>query len=193
MFNLFYCNNVDRGFNAFYFGFADNFVCKCIYLIMGEWILRICAISLITSIILLILPQGKMSKYIKGIFSVLIAVSIFSPFIDIDLTQFDYNDNIEDVSIAPDEGYLRYYYQKQTNNKEKNAENILANIGIFSADVIIDYYVNEQHEITINLVEINLQNAVFNSNKLHKDIIEEARKIISDYFLVERKAVVINE
>ena len=160
---------------------------------MGEWILRICAISLITSIILLILPQGKMSKYIKGIFSVLIAVSIFSPFIDIDLTQFDYNDNIEDVSIAPDEGYLRYYYQKQTNNKEKNAENILANIGIFSADVIIDYYVNEQHEITINLVEINLQNAVFNSNKLHKDIIEEARKIISDYFLVERKAVVINE
>ena len=160
---------------------------------MGEWILRICAISLITSIILLILPQGKMSKYIKGIFSVLIAVSIFSPFIDIDLTQFDYNYNIEDVSIAPDEGYLRYYYQNQTNNKEINAENILANIGIFNADVIIDYYVNEQHEITINLVEINLQNAVFNSNKLHKDIIEDARKIISDYFLVERKAVVINE
>ena len=160
---------------------------------MGEWILRICAISLITSIILLILPQGKMSKYIKGVFSVLIAVSIFSPFLDIDLSQLNYNVNREDVFVAPDEEYLRFFYQKQTSKKELYAESLLTNVGIFDASVTVNYYISEQHEISINTIDINLQNAVFNSNKLHKDIIEDARKIISDYFLVEQKVVVINE
>ncbi len=160
---------------------------------MGEWILRICAISLIASIILLLLPQGKMTKYIKVVFSVLIAVSIFSPFINFDFSQFNYNANYEDVSVVPDEEYIRYFYQKQISKKEENAENILTSIGIFNADITIDYCISEQHEIAISLIEINFQNAVFNSNELHKDIIEDARKIISDYLLVEQKVVVINE
>lgn len=160
---------------------------------MGEWVLRICAIGLITSIVLLILPQGKISKFIKGIFAMYIAVSIFSPLINLDFSSFSFDTYFENTTVNPDEEYLNYFYQNKIDKKADEVEKILSSIGILNADVRINYDISDQHEIIINKIEINLYDAVFNSNEMHKDIIEDARKITSDYFLVEEKVVVVNE
>ena len=160
---------------------------------MNEWILRICVIGLTTSIILLILPQGKTSKYIKCIFSVLIAVSIFSPLVNSDFFQFDINTNSEQVSILPDNDYLSYFYQYRIKKSEDNVKNLLSSLGILNHEVSINYHIEDDHEIIINKIEINLQNAVFNTDKSHKDIIDEARVLVKRYLSVDEKVVVINE
>lgn len=160
---------------------------------MNEWILRVCAIGLITSIVLLILPEGKMAKFIKGIFSVLIAVSIISPVLNIDLAEVDLSWNSSEVVTETDENYLNFIYDKKIEKNIEDVENILLSLGISGTQVNIAYNVEENYKLNVDKVYINLQNAVINSNKSHIDIIKEAKSIVAKYFSLKEEVIVINE
>ena len=56
---------------------------------MKEWIISITAVILITNIVCLILPQDKIGKYIKGIFSLLTMLVVIKPIINV--KDFSYN------------------------------------------------------------------------------------------------------
>ena len=55
---------------------------------MKVWIISIGAVILMTVISLYIIPEGKLGKHVKGIFSVLIIFVIINPVINFDMDNF---------------------------------------------------------------------------------------------------------
>lgn len=159
---------------------------------MKEWITSIIASVIISSILSLILPEGKMGKYIKGIFSLFIILIIIKPIFAIENNDFSYEDIFdENVSIQTD--YLEYISNKRLDYIKVECENLMKENGIINAELSINYNLDEYNYITINKIEINLQNAVIMSDKANIHIIEDVKNAIANYLNINKNLVVINE
>lgn len=161
--------------------------------IMKEWIISIASVVIFTSIISLIIPEGKMGEFIKGIFSLLIILIIIKPIFSLTTTNLDFSNIFNGAEIVLQNDYLDYISNKKTQKLTKECKEIIEKIGVKNADININYYVAENGNTTIKIVEINLKNAVLILNKEHIDIIDEIKNLISSYLLISSDMVIIYE
>lgn len=157
---------------------------------MKEYIISIGAIIVITSVISIILPNGKTGKFIKGLFSIIITLVILSP-----LTNVSFKvPNIGDFNtkLEYQESFLFYITENKINGLEYDSEIILKNCGIKNAKVSIDYEVNEDFSHSIKKVKINLEKAVIISDGQHINIIEEGVNSLSKYLSVDKEDIKID-
>lgn len=157
---------------------------------MKNYLLTISTTVLLTSVVSLILPEGKMGKYIKSFFSVLVLLVIISPVVS--LSELDLKNTFSDSKVIQ-EDYLEYIYTSKTSSLEKDCVNILKNFGVENAKVEIQYDIGENYEYSIKNAIIYLCDAVINSNGEHINNIEESISNISNYLQVERKFIKIYE
>lgn len=158
---------------------------------MKDWIISIVSVVLITSIVCLILPQGKMGKFVKNIFSILTMLVIIKPLIYLKDGNFNFEQFAgSDIVIQTD--FLDYIYQKRVDEQTKICLKIIEENGIKNAKVDINFEIENQ-DIKIKLVQINLQDSVIISDKGHIDIKEEIVAEISSYLFVEKEVVIIYE
>jgi len=160
---------------------------------MKDWIISIFAIVLITSIICIILPQGKMGKYIKNIFSLLTMFVIIKPIIYLKDKDLNYEQIIGTDEIVFQEQFLSFVFNKQVEEYEKNCCKIIENIGVKNAVVSIDFDINKNQDIEIGFVQINLQSSVIISNMAHINIKEEIINDVASYLNVNKNMVIIYE
>lgn len=159
---------------------------------MKEWILSIGTTVLLTTIISLILPDGKIGKFIKGIFLIIVLLVILKPLANIK------DSGLSDMSIFVNtetniqSEYLNYIYDKKIKKHEEVCEKIIENIGIYKAKTSIQYSISEMG-MEIQKVNINLKNSVIISDKEHIDIIEEIKANIMSYLNIENEKLVIYE
>ena len=73
---------------------------------MKEWILSIGVVILLTSIVGLILPEGKMGKYIKCFFSFIILLVLLTPLLNKEVIYSDFLINENEIQLQ--ENYLNY-------------------------------------------------------------------------------------
>ena len=160
---------------------------------MKSWILSVGATIILTSLICLILPEGKMGKYIKSIFSILVLLTIFSPIINIKNINVDIDTSlIYGGNIELQTEYLSYVYEKKIDEYKINCLKIIENFGIDNVSVDISYSIKDD-KIFIENLYINLKDAVINSDKNHIVIIEEIKNEIKKYLMVDNLNMVINE
>jgi len=160
---------------------------------MKEWVLSIGTTVVITTIISIILPEGKIGNYIKGIFSILLILAIIKPIFAIG--KIDYNiENVlsQNVVILQDD-FISFTNDKKVQNFTEKCEKIIEEIGIEKAVVNIDYFVDENNQIIIKYVNVNLRNSVIILDKEHIDIIEDVKTAISDYLNLDFNKVIIYE
>ncbi len=158
---------------------------------MKEWIISVCAVVIITTIITLIAPNGKLGKFIKSIFSLIVTLVILQPIQTFDFSSFDFDFVTAGSEVILQENYLDYVSESSIIKKQTNCEELLAYHGIKNSEVIIDYTVSESHKVKYEKVSINLENAVIISGKEHIDIIDEIKKIVSEYLTVNKDDLVI--
>lgn len=156
---------------------------------MKDWAISIGVVVTIISLISLIIPDGKMGKYVKGMFSLLVILVIIKPFTGELDGQFTWNSQSETIQYQ--ENYLYYTTQKRVENSEGYCEKMLENLGILHASVNISYKIENLPEISIKKVSVNLENSVINADKEHIDIIEQAKKSITEYLNVSNDVVEI--
>lgn len=157
---------------------------------MKSWILSICAVIILTTIVSFILPDGKMKKPIESVFSLLTIIAIISPLFSIDLLNFKF-DLVNDYDFNYQESFLGYISESKKQKNLDDCKIILKDLGINNTDVLI-YYIDDS-ELEIKRISINLKNSVIISEKEHIDIINEAKKDISDYFQIEKSNVIFIE
>ena len=158
---------------------------------MKDWIISIVSVVLITSIVCLILPQGKMGKFVKNIFSILTMLVIIKPLIYLKNGNFNFEQFAgSDIVIQAD--FLNYIYQKRVDEQTKICLKIIEENGVKNAKVDINFEIENQ-DIKIKLVQINLQDSVIISDKGHIDIKEEIVAEVSSYLLVEKEVVIVYE
>ena len=160
---------------------------------MKAWIVSVSAVVMITAIINLILPEGKMGKFIKGIFSIFVLLTIIKPIIYIKDGGFNYQNIFNQSNFELQDEFIEYVSQEKINEYENNCQNILEKNGIQNAFVDIFYALDENLMIIIKSTSIDLKNSVIKSDKAHIDIIKAVRKEIASYLNVKEDLVKIYE
>ena len=160
---------------------------------MKEWIISIGATIIITSVASMILPQGKMGAYVKAIFSFLLVLVILKPLMIVNLDEYTIENYLSTNTIEYQIEYLNFVINKRIIEHEEKCNEIIEKAGVKEAKTTINYAVNVNFDIVINKVEINMEKAVFISEKEHINIIEEIKTALSNYLSVEYEKVIIYE
>ena len=157
---------------------------------MKEYIVSIAAVILITTVLTIVIPNGKIGKFIKGLFSIVIILVILSPITNLSFEAPNLNDINTSVSFQED--YLYFIATNKIESLEKDSQIILENCGIKHAEVCIDFIVKENYSTSIKNVKINLKKAVIISNGQHINIIEEGVNLVSKYLSVDKEVIFVD-
>ena len=160
------------------------------------WLLGIFAVAIILETVLIILPEGKTGKYIKGFFLLVLALVILRPIVDFknNFKDFDINvstNNSNDFTQQND--YLEYVVNVSVEEKIRQCKILLENCGIKESDVEIAYTRTQGIEYIITKVNLNLTNAVIIGQDEHKNIIEKAKNNLCEYLNVSDGVIIIYE
>lgn len=157
---------------------------------MSSWVLSIASIVILTSLITMILPEGKLNKSIKSIFSLLVVLVIIQPFLSFSGNHENLDSIFNGNELNLQTEYLDYIESQKITNYQKNCQKILANYGIEGASVDINYTVIDKH-VVIEKVLINLTNNT--NSSINKETIEKVIIDISLYLNLTEEKVLVYE
>lgn len=157
---------------------------------MKEWILSVGLMVLLVSIVSIILPDGKIGKQIKNIFSILILLTILNPLVNIKNSKFENDFIVNDADINIQEEYLNYFYENQKISLETSCDKIISNLGISNGKTLLEYEVSDMY-FNIIKAKVDLSNAVINSNEDHIFVINEVKRNLIEYLNISEEQVEI--
>lgn len=160
---------------------------------MKNWIISLGTIIILSSLITIILPEGKLNKFIKCYLSLIIMIVIIQPITSIKSLNFNFENVFQENQIELQYDYLEYVANIRINNYIDNCKKIAKDVGVDGLIVEIMYEIDENNEIILNNILLNFKNSVIISDKEHIDIIEEVKTSICKYLDVEQNKVVIYE
>ena len=159
---------------------------------ISDWLISIAGVIFLSVIVELILPDGQINKYIKGIMSFLVTFIIIVPIPK--LLNSDRNfDNILDFEegIAVDEDYLYQLNLDKLNSLKIDIEKDIKNRGYDNVFVYLscDIFASK---MTFKSITVNIENIVITHNAEHKDISKikkDITQIIQNYIKIDEEAV----
>ena len=157
---------------------------------MKDYLISVGAVLILTSCITLILPDGKSSKVIKPIFTILILLVIIKPLTSIKNFDFSFENNLEN-SFSYQNSYIDYTFQKRIELYKKNSNKIITELGVDGAKIDVLWEIKDDYELVIDKIKIDLSNAVYKENLQHIDITKEIKKSISNYLNISEEDVEI--
>ena len=157
------------------------------------WVITICSVVLLTTIITIIVPNGKTAKVIKGVFALLTTLIIISPISNVVNNGFSFNSFENGNIIEIQQEFIDYIGGKRVEEYKKGCDKILTDIGISNAQIEIKYTLDDNNVFSIKNVNVNLKSAVINSNSTHIDIIKDVKKALSQYLSISENEVDVYE
>ena len=159
---------------------------------MAGWLLSVFSAVMIVSLTSLLLPEGRLSKFVKPFVSLVIMFVVLSPIVNIG--EFISGDAFENGTyIETDKDVLSRIASAKIEYYSENCVKIAEKNGIKNCTVQIEYNVNENMMPTVKGVSVNLKNAVISSDNEHIVILQRLKKEISEYLSIEESGVKINE
>ena len=159
---------------------------------MYNWILSVFGAVLIVTVIFIVLPEGRLSKFVKPFASITVLLIILSPIVNSD--GFYEEISFENYSaIETDVEFLDYITLSKIDNYTANCNKIAEKNGINGSDILIQYNQDETGKIKINSVKVNLKYAVISSENEHIVIMKNLKKDLSAYLGISENEVLIYE
>lgn len=155
---------------------------------MSVWILSIVSVVLLSSMIYLIMPEGKCTEIIKCIFALITLIVVLNPFINYDFNLLNVNSD-NNFRLEYNENYLAHINDRKIEEYYNGCNIIFDNFSISGGKLLIDYNVDGDYNLNIKKVTINLSNAVIISDKEHIDIIEEITCAFANYLSINTKLI----
>lgn len=122
---------------------------------MATWVLSIVGIVSIGVLLDIIIPEGEINKYIKGIFSIVTICVIIAPLPKIVDKNFDISDYFGDVeSIKIDETFVSEVNEERISELEKSVKTLLENNGAENVKVVI--YTKSDNTLDIENVTVTV-------------------------------------
>ncbi len=152
---------------------------------MLNWVLSIGSTVIITSVIMIILPSGKLSTIIKSIFSLVVLLVVISPIIKITKVDFEIENLFFGEEITVQDDFLHFIGESKIKAYKDNCRQILVNMGVEDALFDIDYLITDDYFIDVQRIMVDLRNSVIKSDKAHIDIIGDVKEAFSEYFSID--------
>lgn len=113
----------------------------------------------------ILLPSGQTNKYIKGIFSLLVILTLLTPMIKLKNADFKLSDIIGDELVI-DQGFLDDVHDREITALESKIEQELNNRGINTKKVVLtvkDGNINSIMNVSVQISDIANSDAVKNA------------------------------
>lgn len=163
---------------------------------LSSWIISIAGIICLTVIIELILPEGNMNRYIKGILSFIIVLVIIMPLPKLFKTEINLDNIFEyDKNISVDEDYLYQMNLNKINIAKDDIEAKILNHGYKNVYIYVnaDIFASQMKFKSIN---VDLSGLVISPNAEHNDIIKikkDISSIITSYVDINEEAILYEQ
>lgn len=154
---------------------------------ISKWILSIAGIICASVVIELVLPEGQMNRYIKGILSFVIVLVIILPVPKLLRSEYNYSDifNYEN-NIEVDEDYLYQLNLDKINALKEDIENDILKHGYKNVKVYISADIFE-NQMSYKSINVDLTRLVISENAEHNDITKiklDITDIIQNYIQI---------
>ena len=160
---------------------------------MKSWVLSIISTVFVVSLIILILPNGKLSKYIKSTLSLVVVLVIVSPLFKLNNIEINFENMFANSNVIIQQDYIDYVNQEKIKTLIDECQILISEIGVEGAKTSMDYYVDEQNTIIILDFTVYLKNAVINSENEHIVIIDKLKNTLSEFLKINKEQVVVYE
>ncbi len=160
---------------------------------MDKWVLSIVSTVLISSIIALLLPEGKMAKYVKFVFGILIILVIIQPVLDLKNNNYDFNFDYDETQIVFQDNYLNFVAEEKIKSLKENIKYVLEQKGFKEVEINIEYTADNLNQVVIQNVRLDLKNSVYIYDSRHIDIIEDIVKPVCKCLNIDEKQVNVIE
>ncbi len=160
---------------------------------MKEWLLGVVATILFTTILSLILPDGKTLNLIKNIFGILSILVVINPLFKIDEIISPREFVFGDKEIVLDNNYLDYVYGKKLKILEENSLKIIEEYYSKGATIVIECNKDNLLEVEVNKISIDLSNCKLIANGEKNTYIDKIVNQLSAYLCLEENKIIINE
>jgi len=156
------------------------------------WVTGILSVVLLGTLVDLILGEKKMGKYVKSIFAAVTILVIITPIPSLVQHGIDFNSTfILQNEFVLDENFLDFSNRTRLNALSLGVERQLETDGIVGAKVTISGNIEGIANINIELVRINLQNAVIETLPVHIHKYELVANLVAHYLSIERGRIIV--
>lgn len=157
---------------------------------MTSYVLNVVGVVFISIIVDLILPAGKMEKYIKSATALIIVFVIVSPIPN--LINKAKNINLETDTTLIDQSFIQKTNRKKAENIEEAIINKLESKGI--KNVEIELICDEtKDDVVFLFASVNLKKAILNSAGQNINLKEEITKTIFEYISIKKESILFYE
>ncbi len=159
---------------------------------ISSWLLSIAGIVCLSVVVELILPDGQINKYIKGIMSFLITLVIIMPVPKLLNSPKDYSNIFNfDQQIEADEEYLYQLNLNKVASLKSDIERAINNRGYQNVCVYISCDIF-QSNMQFRLITVDISNIVITENAEHKDISKikiDITRLVQKYINLDEEAI----
>ena len=160
---------------------------------ISQYLLSIVGISFLGVLVEIILPNGTMNKFVKGIFGLFVIFSVVVPLSNLPNISSKLDSLVKNSeSVRIDEDFLQATSKQVIIQKQNILEAKLTDAGFLNVDVEISYNLYN-YEISIKSVTLNLKKLVINNKIPHINKYTEMKKVVVDYLNVKEEIVIFNE
>lgn len=143
---------------------------------MKGYVLSIAGAILISAVISIIAPGGKMGKFVKGMTRLFIVVVLVTPFIRF---AKDPQASLPSAEIGTDEGYLRTYTDMLSRSDEREIAAWLEEEWGISAKIAVS---RSGEDFSYQKIAVTITDFGINGKESHIDIVSAVRQGLSERY-----------
>ena len=157
---------------------------------MSGYILTILGIVLAGILIDIIVPTGKINKYIKSMFAIFVVAVILMPVVKFIAKSDEITINYTDYEI--EQNLMDYIFSSRVNAYENEIIEVLENNGLSNIDIKINYSINS-NELSLNSCEVNLKNMTSSNIEMHNNRYEFIAETIKEITNLTDEVIIFYE
>lgn len=157
---------------------------------MSGYILTILGIVLAGILIDIIVPTGKINKYIKSIFAIFVVAVILMPVVKFIAKSDEITINYTDYEI--EQNLMDYIFSSRVTAYENEIIEVLENNGLSNIDIKINYSINS-NELSLNSCEVNLKNMTSSNIDSHNNRYEFIAETIKEITNLTDEVIIFYE
>lgn len=151
--------------------------------------ITIIVVVFIITIFEILTSGGKLSGFLKSVFSIFMFLALFLPLLNILKLPYDYNQIINTKTIEIDKSFLQSVQNNNLQNNAKKLQNMLKNE--YNCDFIIKFNTKFEND-NLKLDKVFVEVFVLNDEALNINLISEIKTKVANGFEIEESRVMVS-
>ena len=144
---------------------------------LSGWVLSIAGVVSLSVIVELIMPEGSLNKYIRGVFSFIIMLVIIAPLPSLVGKNFDFSNISLEGQYQLQEDYIYQMNVYKTQALQNDISNQIKQSGYDNVVVSVSSE-NYSSQFKIKAIYVELANLVINGQAQHTNIVDIEKEIL---------------